>query len=75
MNFIRKIVTQSSNVDDKVFYGAMRNLLKFKPYQIENYQKAFTHRSLKKVDKKGKPFCWRISKRFQSFKYCKDVRR
>ena len=56
MNFIRKIVTQSSKGDDKVFYDAMRNLLKFKPYQIENYQKAFTHRSLKKVDKKGEPF-------------------
>mgnify|MGYP000329888567 CR=1 FL=1 len=56
MNFIRKIVTQSSKGDDKVFYNAMRNLLKFKPYNIENYQKAFTHRSLKKVDKKGEPF-------------------
>ena len=53
MNFIRKIVTQSSKGDDKVFYNAMRNLLKFKPYNIENYQKAFTHRSLKKVDKKN----------------------
>ena len=56
MNFIRKIVTQSSKGDDKVFYNAVRNLLKFKPYNIENYQKAFTHRSLKKVDKKGEPF-------------------
>ena len=56
MNFIRKIVTQSSKGDDKVFYDAMKNLLNFKPNQIENYQKAFTHRSLKKVDEKGEPF-------------------
>jgi len=56
MNFIRKIVTQSSKGDDKVFYDAMRNLLNFKPNQIENYQKAFTHRSLKKIDKNGEPF-------------------
>ena len=56
MNFIRKIVTQSSKGDDRAFYNDMRNLLKFKPKQIENYQKAFTHRSLKKVDKKGEPF-------------------
>jgi len=56
MNFIRKIVTQSSKGDDEVFYNAMRNLLEFTPKKIIYYQKAFTHRSLKKVNDKGEPF-------------------
>ena len=41
MNFIRKIVTQSSKGDDEVFYNAMRNLLEFTPKKIIYYQKAF----------------------------------
>tara|TARA_R110001632_G_scaffold102272_4_gene210381 strand:- start:16534 stop:17274 length:741 start_codon:yes stop_codon:yes gene_type:complete len=56
MNFILKIVTQSSKGDDEVFYNAMRNLLEFTPKKIIYYQKAFTHRSLKKVNDKGEPF-------------------
>lgn len=56
MNFIRKIVNQSSKGDDEVFYNAMRNLLEFSPKNILFYEKAFTHRSLKKVDEKGEPF-------------------
>ena len=52
MNFIRKIVTQSSKGDDRAFYNAMRVLLKFTPKQIENYQKAFTHRSLNQMRSK-----------------------
>lgn len=56
MNFIRKIVNQSFKGDDKVFYNNMRDLLKFNPKGILFYQKAFTHRSLKKVDEKGEPF-------------------
>tara|TARA_R110000787_G_scaffold45993_4_gene111915 strand:- start:6101 stop:6841 length:741 start_codon:yes stop_codon:yes gene_type:complete len=56
MNFIRKIVTQSSKGDDEVFYNAMRKLLEFTPKKIMYYEKAFTHRSLKRVDEKGEPF-------------------
>ena len=56
MNFIRKIVNQSSKGDDEVFYNTMRNLLEFSPKNILFYEKAFTHRSLKKVDEKGEPF-------------------
>ena len=56
MNLIRKIFNQSSTKDDREFYSAMQRLLKFRPKQIEFYQKAFTHRSLKKVDKNGEPF-------------------
>jgi len=56
MNLIRKIFNQSSTQDDREFYDAMQRLLKFSPKQLEFYQKAFTHRSLKKVDKNGEPF-------------------
>ena len=56
MNLIRKILNQSSTQDDREFYVAMQRLLKFSPKQLEFYQKAFTHRSLKKVDKNGEPF-------------------
>ena len=56
MNLIRKILNQSSTQDDREFYVAMQRLLKFRPKQIEFYQKAFTHRSLKKVDKNGEPY-------------------
>jgi ribonuclease-3 len=56
MNLIRKILNQSSTQDDREFYVAMQRLLKFSPRQLEFYQKAFTHRSLKKVDKNGEPF-------------------
>ena len=56
MNLIRKIFNQSSTHDDREFYNAMRRLLNFSPTQLKFYQKAFTHRSLKKVDKNGEPF-------------------
>ncbi|MDB2427355.1 ribonuclease III [Flavobacteriaceae bacterium] len=56
MNLIRKILNQSSTQDDMEFYDAMQRLLKFSPKQLEFYQKAFTHRSLKKVDKNGEPY-------------------
>ncbi|MBL4605204.1 MAG: ribonuclease III [Flavobacteriaceae bacterium] len=56
MNFIRKIVSSSSKGDDEGFYYAMRDLLKFNPKKIEFYVMAFTHRSLKQVDKDGEPF-------------------
>ena len=48
MNLIRKILNQSSTQDDREFYDGMQRLLKFSPKQLEFYQKAFTHRSLKK---------------------------
>ena len=56
MNLIRKILNQSSTKDDREFYDGMQRLLKFSPKQLEFYQKAFTHRSLKKVDKNGEPY-------------------
>lgn len=56
MNFIRKIVSSSSKKEDDNFYYAMRSLLNFNFKKIEYYEMAFTHRSLKKIDKNGEPF-------------------
>ncbi len=56
MNFIRKIVWLSSKGDDENLYNCMQVLLDFNPKKIEYYDMAFTHRSLKKVDKYGEPF-------------------
>ena len=54
MNFIRKIVKPKSKIDEG-FYYEIKNLLNFPPKKIDFYKKAFTHRSLKLLDKKGNP--------------------
>lgn len=54
MNFLRKIV-QPKNKEDEDFYYELKELLNFKPIKLNHYKKAFTHRSLKMVDEKGKP--------------------
>ena len=55
MNFIRKIVKPSSK-NDGSFYFDIKQLLNFAPKNIEHYEKAFTHRSLKLSDKDGNAF-------------------
>lgn len=55
MNFIRKIVKPSSK-NDGPFYNDIKKLLNFAPKNIEHYEKAFTHRSLKLSDKDGNAF-------------------
>lgn len=54
MNFIRKIVKPKSEKNE-AFYYELKKLLNFSPKKISYYKKAFTHRSLKKIDKKGNP--------------------
>ena len=54
MNFIRKIVKLKSK-DNEDFYSELKNLLNFSPKNVDFYQKAFTHRSLKLIDDKGNP--------------------
>ena len=54
MNFIRKIVKLKTK-ENEGFYSGIKKLLNFTPKKIEYYQKAFTHRSLKKVDENGIP--------------------
>ena len=54
MNFIRKLV-KSKTKQEEDFYSDLKNVLNFSPKTLEYYQKAFTHRSLKKIDKNGDP--------------------
>lgn len=54
MNFIRKIVKPQSE-EDTHLYNELKKLLNFSPRSLNKYKKAFTHRSLQIVDKKGIP--------------------
>ncbi|CAM1334217.1 ribonuclease III [Tenacibaculum aestuariivivum] len=54
MNFLRRIV-KPQNKEDENFYYELKELLNFKPIKLSHYKKAFTHRSLKLIDKKGNP--------------------
>ena len=54
MNFIRKIV-KSHSVEDAELYIELKKLLNFSPRKINKYKKAFTHRSVQMLDKKGIP--------------------
>ena len=54
MNFIRKIVKPYSN-EDVQLYNELKKLLNFSPRKINKYKKAFTHRSVQMLDKKGVP--------------------
>ena len=54
MNFIRKIV-KPHNQEDEQLYNELKKLLNFSPRKINQYKKAFTHRSLQMLDSKGNP--------------------
>jgi len=52
--FIRKIIPIKS-AKDKLFYVDLYKLLGFKPSYLYYYKKAFTHRSVRKLNKVGEP--------------------
>ncbi len=52
MNIIRHILSSRPKKDGDFFY-AIQDLVGFKPGDIEPYKKAFTHRSLNKMDEFG----------------------
>ncbi|MBS9773958.1 MAG: ribonuclease III [Tenacibaculum sp.] len=54
MNLLHKII-KPKNKEDKEFYKNLKSILNFKPIKLNYYKKAFTHRSLKQIDSKGKP--------------------
>ncbi|PQB08505.1 ribonuclease III [Polaribacter filamentus] len=54
MNFIRKIVTSTSK-EDQELNSELKKLLNYSPRSINNYKKAFTHRSFQIQDSKGNP--------------------
>ena len=54
MSFIRKLVSSRSKKDTELF-NELKKLLHFSPRKLQKYQKAFTHRSVQMIDKKGNP--------------------
>ena len=52
MNIIRNILNSRSEKNGN-FFTRIQEILGFKPKNIANYKKAFTHRSLNLKDKKG----------------------
>ena len=52
MNLIRKI-TNSHSEQDEEFVIAIKNILGYRPRKIEFYKEAFTHSSLKEMNKNG----------------------
>ena len=55
MNFIRKTFKSSHPKQDEMFYNEVKSILGFSPKSLLYYKKAFTHRSLKKLDEIGNP--------------------
>lgn len=52
---IKKIFSNSRSPEDGIFFDAIHKILGFQPLDLSNYRKAFTHRSLNKMDEKGNP--------------------
>jgi ribonuclease-3 len=53
MRILKKIFSKSRSLEDGIFFDAMREILGFEPKNLENYKKAFTHRSSNKLDQLG----------------------
>lgn len=54
MNLIRKITNSHSDQDEE-FVIAIKNILGYRPRKVDFYKEAFTHSSLKELNKKGYP--------------------
>ncbi|GIZ07961.1 ribonuclease III [Flavobacterium sp. UMI-01] len=56
MRIFKKIFSKSRHSnEDGIFFDAIHNILGFTPKDIEHYKKAFTHRSVNKVNQDGNP--------------------
>lgn len=56
MRLLKKILKNSRSHEDGIFFEKITKILGFAPKEIKYYQKAFTHRSVNKLDDKGNPF-------------------
>lgn len=55
MRIIRKIFSKSRSLEDGIFFDSIQKILGFAPLDLDNYKKAFTHRSANRVDGSGNP--------------------
>ena len=51
--FIRKIFKNSRSHEDGIFFTKIEKILGFKPLNLTHFRKAFTHRSMNKLDENG----------------------
>jgi ribonuclease-3 len=59
MSLLKKIFSKNSRpTEGGNFFGDIERIIGFKPKKIENYTRAFTHRSINKVDLKGNPISY-----------------
>ncbi len=58
MRIIKKIFSKSRSLEDGIFFDKIQELLGFKPKNLIHYRKAFTHRSMNKMDEKGNPISY-----------------
>ncbi|WP_310554590.1 ribonuclease III [Flavobacterium sp.] len=53
MSIIKKIFSNSRSPEDGIFFDKIERILGFKPTNLLNFRKAFTHRSMNRIDEKG----------------------
>jgi ribonuclease-3 len=53
---LHKITKNSRSQEDGIFFKKINAILGFEPKELNYYKKAFTHRSVNKLDDKGNPF-------------------
>jgi ribonuclease-3 len=58
MGIFRKIFSKSRAVEGGIFFDTVANIVGFKPITLDYYQRAFTHRSLNKMDIAGNPISY-----------------
>jgi ribonuclease-3 len=58
MGILKKIFSKSRASQGGIFFDTITNIVGFKPITLEYYQRAFTHRSLNKMDIAGNPISY-----------------
>jgi ribonuclease-3 len=53
MSIIKKIFSKSRSLEDGIFFTKIEKILGFKPLNLTHFRKAFTHRSMNKLDENG----------------------
>jgi ribonuclease-3 len=58
MGIFNKIFSKSRALEGGIFFNTVSKIIGFKPITVEYYQRAFTHRSLNKLDIAGNPISY-----------------
>ncbi|WP_432672187.1 ribonuclease III [Flavobacterium sp. SM2513] len=58
MRIFNKLFSKSRSLEDGIFFDKIAKIIDFKPIKINHYKKAFTHRSINKMDGNGNPISY-----------------